>query len=76
MEPHMFIPNRLEVLAAIYEHLDTAMNSVLVLDYLKFEFRDVLRVPNTLDAGLRLQQPRMQWMVSFIQGLTNSGEPG
>jgi hypothetical protein len=39
VELNMCIPNRLEVLVGIYEHLDTVMNSVLVLN-LKFEFRE------------------------------------
>ena len=42
--------DRLEVLAATYEHLDTVMNSVLVVS-LKFESRDRQLMQDTMFMG-------------------------
>lgn len=48
--------NRLEVLAGTYEHLDTVMNSVLVVN-LKFESCDRQRMQDTMDARLWVRMP-------------------
>jgi hypothetical protein len=55
-------PNRSEVLAGIYDHLDTVMNSVLVLN-LKFESWDRLRVPDSMIARLWVQ-------ITFVSTIT------
>jgi len=48
--------NRLEVLVGTYEHLDTVMNSVLVVN-LKFESRDRQRMQDTMVARLWVRMP-------------------
>jgi hypothetical protein len=57
VEPHVY-PNRLEVLAGIYEHLDTVLDLSL-----KFESRDKLRVPDTMVARLWVQIPFVSCMI-------------
>ena len=53
--------NRLEVLAGIYDHLDTVMNSVLVVN-LKFESCDRQHVQDTIAAWLWVRMPFVSCM--------------